>query len=74
MDPKKYRVENATLELVQALVPNEILGVTDVSGDLTFLVRFENENKPMPAPATFMNDNYAHMVIAFYRSQLAFKE
>ncbi|CAF0704520.1 unnamed protein product [Brachionus calyciflorus] len=56
------------------LTPEKILGITDEPGELTFLIKWVNQNEPDLVPARIANDKYPKQVIKFYEERLVFNK
>ncbi|CAF1023639.1 unnamed protein product [Brachionus calyciflorus] len=52
--------------------PEKILGITDVPGELAFLMKWLDQDEPDLVPARIANDKYPKIVIKFYEERLVF--
>lgn len=53
------------------LEPEKIIGATDISGQLAFLVQWKNSNKAMLIPSKLARERCPQLVIDFYEERLA---
>lgn len=53
------------------LDPEKIIGATDISGQLAFLVQWKNSNKAMLIPSKLARQKCPQLVIDFYEERLA---
>lgn len=53
------------------LEPEKIIGATDISGQLAFLVQWKNSNKAMLIPSKLARKHCPQLVIDFYEERLA---
>lgn len=55
----------------KGLEPEKIIGATDISGQLAFLVQWKNSNKAMLIPSKLARQRCPQLVIDFYEERLA---
>ncbi|CAF0986615.1 unnamed protein product [Adineta ricciae] len=68
---KRPRIEIEQTGYHRGLLPEKLMGATDIyDGELMFLVKWKDVNKPELVPSRIVNKQSAQMVIKFYEDRL----
>lgn len=66
--------ENLQRGIVCNHEPEKIIGATDITGELVFLVKYTNSDSLNLIPAKVANSKFPQIVISFYESNYVWKD